>query len=284
MSVTLFATVLYLLMRCSLGSIGQIDTGCMRWTISDGEACCEACYPGNRLVKQKGPNPQKLCTPCENGTYTVKDMSPVCDRCTQCVGALKQLEACTATKDTKCGCIEGLTCGDNQCSHCVKTCGKGEEPTDNRSCSPCPEGSFNDQIHKKCKKHSAKCPNPDEYIVTEGTAFSDIMCTAISVEPTHKKPSEPLKRWSLFLTIIIIVTLVGLVIIIMTTIVAVKTLQTKKKTKKTPKVLKTPIIRTPTDDPRTLIAIECSFHEAQQEQGSSTESLDSKDSTIRLIA
>ncbi|KAK2851724.1 hypothetical protein Q5P01_008000 [Channa striata] len=283
MAVILVVMVLSLLVQGFMCSIGETNKGCMRWNKYNENVCCEACHPGHRLFRKCGPSPEDLCTPCEPGTYTVDPINPSCDRCTQCVGAQIELEACTATKDTKCGCIAGLTCGNDQCSFCVEKCGKGQEPTDNRSCRPCPKGTFNDQIHQMCKPWSTKCPNSGEEILTEGTAFSDINCTTITMS-SKKKPDDSDQGWSMILSAFIVLTLMGMVIvvIIMTTTVAVKVLRKKNKTKKT--VKKTPIIRTPTDDPRTLIAIECSFHEAQQEQGSSTESLDSKESTDQLIA
>lgn len=150
------------------------------------------------------------------------------------------------------------------------------------SCRPCPDGTFNDKSHSKCKPWT-KCSNPGQEIEAKGDAFTDIKCVNVSV-PTgrpSKKPDDTEQAWPVVLSAITTVVLVAFTIIVII-IVTAKILKKGKKPEK--KVTKTPIIRTPTDDPRTLIAIECSFHEAQQEQGSSTESLSSKDSSEQLIA
>ncbi|CAI5648194.1 unnamed protein product [Oreochromis niloticus] len=282
MAVITWLIVLFLGIQCS---VGEINTGCLRWNKKGDDVCCELCHPGNRLVKECGRNPAHLCTPCEPGTYTVHHKEFSCYPCTQCVGAQVTLQACTATTDTKCGCREGLTCGDESCSFCVKTCEKGFEPTEYRDCRKCPNGTFNDKVHQKCKPWSTKCSNPNEQIVFKGDALNDIKCVPVIPETTRAPKVEPSDAqdpiWPLLVIVGILVLFPVTIIIIM--IVAVKKLQKRKKTKKR---IHEKIIVNPTDDPRTLIAIECSFHEAQQEQGStcSSESLDSKDSSEQLIA
>ncbi|XP_042347177.1 tumor necrosis factor receptor superfamily member 9-like [Plectropomus leopardus] len=278
MAVILWVMGLSLLLQGCLSSVGETNRGCKSWRPKGDNVCCDACHPGNRLVKQCGPSPKDLCTPCEPGTFTVNPKNYRCTRCTQCVGAQVFLKACTATSDTKCGCKDGLTCGDGSCSFCVKKCDKGHEPTEDGSCRPCPEGTFNDQSHQTCRPWSTKCPNQDQQIVAKGDAFTDIKCNA-SVSSIIAPTKEEWPWVSVF-------TIVGLITFFITITIAMivgKKIKKTKSNEKTP-VTKTPIIRTPTDDPRTLIAIECSFHEAQQEQGSSSESLDSKDSSEQLIA
>nr|XP_020467553.1 tumor necrosis factor receptor superfamily member 9-like [Monopterus albus] len=281
-AVILWALCFCLLTQGYLGSMETTDRGCMKWTLSGANVCCEACHPGNRLIARCGPNPKDLCEPCKTGTFTVNPLAYRCDRCRGCYGALVLLKECTATTNTKCGCKEGLICGDDHCSFCVTRCDKGQEPTEDRLCRPCPDGTFNDQVHQKCKPWSTKCPSEGQHIVAKGDAFTDMKCSNISValsnRPIHPDPNE--QAWPLILSVVVSVALMGFTVIIIIT-VARKIAKKRKKTKKA--IPKTPIIRTPTDDPRTLIAIECSFHEAQQEQGSSSESLDSKDSSDQLI-
>ncbi|KAM3872061.1 tumor necrosis factor receptor superfamily member 9a [Diretmus argenteus] len=244
MSVILLA-ILLLIQGC-LSSAGETEKGCSKWSVKGKtEVCCDVCNPGfelkssyvvvvrNHLVRRCGPNLNDLCTPCEPDTYTVDPTQYSCPSCTQCAGAQVLEKACTSTADTVCGCKDGLTCGNRDCSFCVQKCGKGEEPAELRTCRACPEGTFNDQIHQKCKPWRTRCPHGED-IMAKGSAVSDIMCS--------NNISE-------------------------TVIVSVAPVITEKKG----------------DDPRTLIAVECSFHEAQQEQGSSSESLASKDSRNPLI-
>uniref|UniRef100_A0A3Q2Z4X1 Tumor necrosis factor receptor superfamily, member 9a n=1 Tax=Hippocampus comes TaxID=109280 RepID=A0A3Q2Z4X1_HIPCM len=278
----LFSLLLLLLLLLpvggSLSRLEQISRGCKTWkssTLRPHEVCCEECHPGNRLVSNCGAIPDTLCIPCENGTYTQKPKDYKCSRCTQCEGAQVLVKKCTAATDTQCGCKEGLMCGDERCSFCRKKCGKGEEPTEKRSCRTCPNGTFNDQMHQKCKPWSIKCAKPHEMIAARGDAFTDIKCINVSRSTLKRAESNGSDFvWPLVWSVLPSVCLLALSIAL---IVAVFCRMRRKKEK----VQITPVVST--DDPRTLIAIECSFHEAQEEQGSSSESLASKTSRDQLV-
>uniref|UniRef100_A0A3P9N6D2 Tumor necrosis factor receptor superfamily member 9-like n=1 Tax=Poecilia reticulata TaxID=8081 RepID=A0A3P9N6D2_POERE len=101
------------------------------WCLICDFACVDF-FAGNRLVKPSGTNPQQLCTPCEDGTYTYQSLGYRCSSCIQCVGALVHFKDCTPKSNTQCRCKEGLRCGDAGCTFCVDECGKGEEPTKKR--------------------------------------------------------------------------------------------------------------------------------------------------------
>lgn len=253
----------------------QTPKGCKSWTPNGSNVCCDSCHAGNRLFKKCGPKPQDLCTPCRPNMYTKGPTNYECTRCTQCVGVQILLKECTPSSDTVCGCKEGLLCGNDKCSFCIEECGKGQEPTENRSCRPCPNGTFNDQIHQKCKPWSTKCPNPDDIIMSNGDAITDNKCGPDTDKTISPKSAD--ETWPLLLTVLTAFVMMLLAIILVT---AMK-ISMRRKTPTA--VSKPPIIRTPTDDPRTLIAIECSFHEAEQEHGSSSESLVSSEASKQLI-
>lgn len=122
-----------------------------------------------------------------------------------------------------------------------------------------------------------------------GNALTDIKCANVSTDRVvvPKKPKHTQQAWPFVLSVVtsVVLTTFSIIIVAIVLIMTKKRHQKGERRKETKKIItKTPIIRTPTDDPATLIAVECSFHEAQQEQGSSSESLASKDSSERLIA
>lgn len=277
MAASLWTTLLCLLVHGCFCSQEQVEKGCMKWRIDESNAnnvCCDICHPGNRLVSECGPSPKDLCTPCEPRKFAVGLKPEKCSPCTQCVGAQVLLKACTPTHDAVCGCKDGLECGDVLCSFCVTACGKGQEPLEDGGCRSCPNGTFNDQIHQRCKPWSTRCQDPNQKIVTAGDAFTDIEC-----EDATDVPAWPVVR---FLLPGLVLAFILIIIVIIIFSVRVK-LQQEKQAEKV--ALESPVIGTPTDtdDHMTLIAIECSFHEAEQEQGSSLDSLVSEDSTKELI-
>lgn len=281
--MVMILVVLYLLMQGCVCSEESLDVGCRSWDSKGDDACCNECHPGHHLVKRCGPDPKKLCTPCEDKTFTTNLKSWSCDACRQCVESLVLVKKCTATSDTVCGCKQGFTCGNNPCTFCVKTCGKGQEPAANNSCRPCPEGTFNDQTLQKCKPWSKKCPDPGQQIVAFGDAFSDIKCSQASETKTPDRPDDRKQVWLLVMLAGFGTLLICAIITLSWKIHHRRTRQGKKEIDHSEIMSETMIIRPPSDEPRTLIAMECSFHEAQQEQGSSSESLASKDSSEQLL-
>ncbi|XP_062872089.1 tumor necrosis factor receptor superfamily member 9a [Trichomycterus rosablanca] len=265
-------------------SAEEISAGCQDWILGQNRSvCCRRCKPGNRLVMECGPDPEKLCAPCHPNTYTVKPMSMACSRCTQCSDPQFELKACNTSTDTVCGCKPGLRCGDNQCKFCVDECGKGEEPTPKRSCRKCPEGTFNDKIHSSCKPWTKSCPE-GQILIAKGDAFSDIKC---SREVTTYAPSEvntvellPVGKKTNDQSIWPLVGIFGgasafiAVIILSLWLISRRTGKSENKTQS--KNQEFTVMMVDHEEP-------CSFHQPEQEKGGSSESLSTQNSESKLI-
>ncbi|XP_051516927.1 tumor necrosis factor receptor superfamily member 9-like [Myxocyprinus asiaticus] len=257
------------------------DIGCDVWTLSDQDVCCNKCKPGNRLVDRCGRDPQLLCTPCEPESYTTNLKSYFCRKCTQCIGPQFTLKPCNSSSDTVCGCKKGYRCGNKECSFCVTECGEGEEPTDQRSCRKCLQGTFNDKIHSMCKKWRESCPEA-QILVPKGNAFKDHECRSLDVE-SMKDPLNVVKKdETKFATSPVWITggMAGLgVLCIIASVVAC--VQSQNKTKN----LKTDMPEEVSEVSRNMIVEQeaCSFHHPEQEQGGSSESISTQDSESKLI-
>ncbi|XP_004070984.1 tumor necrosis factor receptor superfamily member 26 [Oryzias latipes] len=192
----------------------------------------------------------------------------------------------------------GVCC--NEChpgNHLVERCGL--RPAD--LCKPCEPGTFTvNPLDYRCYLCNA-CIGA-QVQVKNCTARADTVCKCIEgyhcensecsrCQKNNQTTSKPLDNdstevpvdqvisrppentWTIFPVLIVGAILMTIFITFFIAAAVIIKKRGKKAKMQNPQF---PIVRTPTDDPRTLIAIECSFHEAQQEQGTSTESLISK--------
>ncbi|XP_058265559.1 tumor necrosis factor receptor superfamily member 9a [Hemibagrus wyckioides] len=262
--ILLITTVLY--------TTEAVTSGCQTWNIKGDKVCCEKCNPGNRLVAQCGLDRSVLCTPCKPNTFTVLPLTPYCHRCTQCIDPQVQEKPCNASADTVCGCKSGFRCGDQECTYCIEECTKGQEPTDERDCRKCPDGTFNDKIHSACKPWTKRCPE-GEQIIVHGNEFSDIQCG---------KGPDATSSDNFFYPLIGIFAAISALIIILFLLLWFAYKRTKNKSQS--KDLKP---TTPSQGELTIMMVEheeaCSFHQPEQEQGGSSESINTQDSESKLI-
>ncbi|XP_055044013.2 tumor necrosis factor receptor superfamily member 9a [Misgurnus anguillicaudatus] len=283
--------ILLSVVLCSKGD----GTGCEDWTISGKDVCCKKCKPGNRMVKPCGIDPALLCTPCKPNHYTLNPKSFSCLKCTQCVGVQFTLKECNTMSDTVCGCKDGYLCGNAKCSYCVTKCGVGEEPQI-RSCRKCPEGTFNDKIHSMCKKWKESCPD-GQILKTIGNASRDHECISDNeiplpgdkknefIEPDdnslhviNREDKDEIK-W-IPVAIAGGVAMLAVLCIIASVISCVKARKISEKQKPD-----TTSDQEVSEDSIIMPAEQeaCSYHHPEQEQGGSSESINTQDSESKLI-
>ncbi|XP_066529051.1 tumor necrosis factor receptor superfamily member 9b [Hoplias malabaricus] len=270
--------VLVLALSLSLGS--QEESGCDSWDSVDHIKCCSRCKPGNRLLTRCGEDPKTLCVLCENGTYVTDRSKSHCYRCSECLAPMRVKKPCTAWSDTVCECVEGFRCGGNRCSYCIKECGKGQQPTNNRDCQPCPEGTFNNKVHQSCLKWSSRCPMPEQKIVANGTAISDIVCgPADDQKPSTPRPNADSKDSSPWATLVIVIACAFLILASAVPFF----MAVKCKSRQTPKIVPRPE-EVPTGRRQLPEPEQCSLCFPQEEHGSSSEeSLVSEDKPFELV-
>ncbi|KAJ8257809.1 hypothetical protein GJAV_G00189970 [Gymnothorax javanicus] len=286
-------TTLAAILRALLLLIGGLegcfgaDVGCAIWLPSGPKnVCCKQCHPGNRLEEACGLDPKKLCVPCDKGTYITGNALYTCRSCRQCTDVKHKVkQSCTSVSDTVCECEEGYRCVDAQCSSCTKECGLGQEPSEKLKCRPCPEGTFNDQIHQKCKPWSTSCSLPGQQITELGTAVHDSICGISNHIPIPVGTNEnddggkTLKGQVALIAVIAGLSMLLIGIITFACTVTVKICKNKKEKAKTEQAAEK-AAEGPQWEEQPL---DCSLCHPQQEEGGSLDSIASQGSKDKLL-